>query len=197
MIDADVDGAHIRILLLTFLYRYQRELVDQGYVYIACPPLYKVTFRGQMKGTYKSAKVQGGKGQQVVYFYDDVEYQAFLQENTTPKKRTAKVSPSEDEDAAAASTSTSEEDLLVDAKADKAGVSIVSTQRFKGLGEMMALELWETTMNPETRTLKKVTVEDLAQADVLFTLLMGDQVQPRKDFIVNNAELLTLADLDF
>lgn len=143
MTDADVDGAHIRLLLLTFLFRYQRQLLEDGFVYIACPPLYKVS---------------GGKKEQTRYFYSQEDYDAFLAE--------AERQPT-------------------------------STQRFKGLGEMMPLELWETTMDPAKRTLKLVTVEDAVQSDALFSTLMGDVVAPRKDFIVKNAEQMALADLDY
>ena len=141
MTDADVDGAHIRLLLLTFFYRYQRELIDQGYVYIACPPLYKVTPKGTKKETY---------------LYDQGELDEFVL--THPES---------------------------------------SMQRFKGLGEMMPTQLWDTTMNPATRILKKVTIDDALSADHMFSVLMGDAVQPRKDFIMHNAEYMKLSDLDY
>ena len=149
MTDADVDGAHIRILLLTFFYRYQREVIEKGFVYVACPPLYKVT----QKGT-------GSKKSGDVYMYDQQELDEYL----------SKMSPS---------------------------ANMPQLQRFKGLGEMMALQLWDTTMNPETRTLKRVSIEDAMEADKLFTMLMGDNVAPRKEFITTNAEALALDDLDF
>ncbi|MBQ3223272.1 MAG: DNA topoisomerase (ATP-hydrolyzing) subunit B [Clostridia bacterium] len=139
MTDADVDGSHIRILLLTFFYRHMRPLIDEGYVYIAQPPLYKVT-----------------RGKTEKYLYDDAALQAYLAE------------------------------LGPDAKPD--------IQRYKGLGEMSSEQLWETTMNPETRSMFRVTVKDAIEADQLFTLLMGDQVEPRRDFIEKNAKLV--ADLD-
>ena len=139
MTDADVDGSHIRILLLTFFYRHMTKLIEDGYVYIAQPPLYKVT-----------------RGKTLKYVYSDPQLQALLDE------------------------------LGRDAKPD--------IQRYKGLGEMSAEQLWETTMNPETRSMYRVTLKDAISADEMFTLLMGDQVEPRKDFIEENAKLV--ADLD-
>ncbi len=130
--DADVDGAHIRTLLLTFFYRYQRALIDQGYIYIACPPLYKVE-----------------RGRSHYYCYSDRELQNQLREFPPNANYTI--------------------------------------QRFKGLGEMMPTQLWETTMNPETRTLKQVEIEDAAEADRIFTILMGDEVEPRRNFIQTHA----------
>jgi DNA gyrase subunit B len=130
MTDADVDGSHIRTLLLTFFYRYMKPMIDSGYVFIAQPPLYMVK-----------------KGKQVNYAYTDSEL-AML---------------------------TSEEK----------GKSVV--QRYKGLGEMNPEQLWETTMNPEKRTFLKVTLEDAVEADEIFTILMGDQVEPRKEFIEAHA----------
>lgn len=136
MTDADVDGSHIRILLLTFFFRYMRPLVEQGHVYIAQPPLYKVT----------KNKVDN-------YFYSDKELSDFL---------------------------------ALNGKCD--------VQRYKGLGEMNAEQLWETTMNPATRTMLRVTMEDAIEADGIFTLLMGDDAEPRRAFIEENAKLV--ADLD-
>jgi len=139
MTDADVDGAHIRILMLTFFYRYMRPLIEKGYVYIAMPPLYKVT-----------------KNKKEYYVYDDPELEKLLQE------------------------------IGRDPKPD--------IQRYKGLGEMSSEQLWQTTMNPETRTMMQVTVEDAMAADEIMSLLMGDKVEPRKEFIEENAKLVT--DLD-
>jgi DNA gyrase subunit B len=144
MTDADVDGAHIRILLLTFFYRYQRDLIQNGFVYIACPPLFKVTLK---------------KGAKEVYLYDQNAMTAYMKT------------------------------LPADAKP--------MIQRFKGLGEMMPNQLWDTTMDPAHRTLKRVTVDDAAAADQLFSVLMGDNVVPRKEFITSNAEKLSVEDLDF
>jgi DNA gyrase subunit B len=141
MTDADVDGAHIRTLLLTFFYRYQRSMVDQGYVYIACPPLYKLE-----------------RGRNHYYCYSDRE-----------------------------------RNEIIAGFPENAKVEI---QRFKGLGEMMPVQLWDTTMNPETRTLKKVEIEDAAEADRIFTVLMGDRVAPRREFIETYGPKLNLQDLD-
>jgi DNA gyrase subunit B len=142
MTDADVDGAHIRTLLLTFFYRYQRELVDQGYVYIACPPLYKVE-----------------RGRNHWYCYNERELQHLIA-NEFPANANYTV------------------------------------QRFKGLGEMMPQQLWETTMDPATRTMKRVEIEDAAEADRIFTILMGDRVAPRREFIETHGPKMKLADLD-
>ncbi|HEY9707611.1 MAG TPA: toprim domain-containing protein, partial [Oculatellaceae cyanobacterium] len=142
MTDADVDGAHIRTLLLTFFYRYQRSLVDQGYIYIACPPLYKVE-----------------RGRNHYYCYSDRELTNLIQTEFPANAN-------------------------------------YTIQRFKGLGEMMPTQLWETTMNPETRTLKRVEIEDAAEADRVFTVLMGDRVAPRREFIETYGSRLNLTDLD-
>ena len=143
MTDADVDGAHIRTLLLTFLYRYMTPLIENGYVYIAQPPLYKVK-----------------KGKQDLYFYDDAELDNYL------------------------------ESLGKDREAVSGKI-----QRYKGLGEMNPEQLWETTMNNETRTLLKVTVEDAIKADEVFTVLMGDKVEPRREFITTNAKYVKNLDI--
>jgi DNA gyrase subunit B len=141
MTDADVDGAHIRTLLLTFFYRYQRALVEQGYIYIACPPLYKLE-----------------RGRNAQYCYSDRELQQ-----------------------------------KISAFPENANYTI---QRFKGLGEMMPQQLWDTTMNPESRTLKRVEIEDAAEADRIFTILMGDRVAPRREFIETYGSKLNFVDLD-
>ena len=141
MTDADVDGAHIRTLILTFLYRYMRELINEGNIYIACPPLYKVA-----------------SGKQIVYAYNDLELKNVLaQMNQDNKKYTI--------------------------------------QRYKGLGEMNPEQLWETTMNPDGRLLLKVSVDNAREADMLFDKLMGDKVEPRREFIEEHAEYVKNIDI--
>ena len=139
MTDADVDGSHIATLILTFIYRYMKELVEQGYVYIAQPPLYLVK-----------------KGKEQAYAWNDEQRKALVEK-------------------------------IGGGKDDSVGV-----QRYKGLGEMNADQLWETTMNPGTRTLKQVTIESAAEADRVFSMLMGDEVAPRRDFIESHAKYAKL-----
>ncbi len=138
MADADVDGSHIRTLLLTFFFRFMRPLIDNGRIYLAQPPLYKVF-----------------KGKKEKYAYNDEELALALQEIG----------------------------------------SDATVQRYKGLGEMNAEQLWETTMNPETRTLVKVTLEDAVAADEIFTILMGDKVEPRRDYIIEHARSVRNLDI--
>lgn len=138
MTDADVDGAHICTLLLTFFYRYLRPVIEQGYVYIAQPPLYKVS-----------------KGNAVRYAYNDAELEQYKKE-----------------------------------LGDR-----LSIQRYKGLGEMDPKQLWDTTMDPTTRTLKQVDIEDAFDADMIFSMLMGDEVEPRKNFIIENAHFVKNLDI--
>ena len=139
MTDADVDGSHIRILLLTFLFRYMKPVVEQGHVYIAQPPLYKVSKKGSKEERY---------------FYDDASLEEYL--------------------------------VSIERKGE--------VQRYKGLGEMDAEQLWETTMDPEKRTLLRVTMKDAEESDRLFTVLMGDEPEARRQFIEENANLV--AELD-
>jgi DNA gyrase subunit B len=136
MCDADVDGSHISTLILTFFFRYMRELIENGHVYIATPPLYLVK---------KGAKKQ--------YAWNDPDRDKLVEDFGT-------------------------------------GASV---QRYKGLGEMNAIQLWDTTMNPESRTFRKVTIENAGEADRVFSMLMGDEVPPRREFIERNA---TYANID-
>ena len=139
MTDADVDGSHIRILLLTFFFRFMRPLIENGHVYVAQPPLYKLK-----------------RGKQETYVYDDETLERILNEQ---------------------------------------GRQGVELQRYKGLGEMNPEQLWETTMDPQTRTVLQVSLEDAMAADEIFTILMGDQVEPRKEFIEQNAKLVANLDV--
>jgi DNA gyrase subunit B len=136
MTDADVDGSHIRTLILTFFFRYMRELIEQGYIYIALPPLYLLK-----------------KGKEERYCWTEEQREQIVKE------------------------------LAKDGKEDS-----VNVQRYKGLGEMNPEQLWTTTMDPQHRTLKQVTIESAAEADVLFSMLMGDEVAPRREFIEKNAK---------
>ena len=133
MADADVDGAHIRTLLLTFFYRYMQQLIEAGKIYIAQPPLFRVV-----------------SGKKDFYAFDDRELEEIME--SLGKSR------------------------------DRAEI-----KRFKGLGEMVAEQLWDTTMNPEKRTILKVTLEDAVAADEIFTVLMGSKVEPRREFIFEHA----------
>ncbi len=139
MADADVDGSHIRILLLTFFFRHMRPLIEEGHIYLAQPPLYKVH-----------------KGKQLRYAFSDAERDKYIEE---------------------------------------LGVRGVEAERYKGLGEMDPEQLWETTMDPERRTLLKVTIEDAIACDEMFSILMGDMVEPRRDFITKNAKFVENLDI--
>ena len=143
MADADVDGSHIRTLLLTFFFRYMRPLIDHGYVYAAVPPLYKLT-----------------RGKQSRVAYSDAE----------------------------------RDRVSAELRGDNPNAK-VDISRFKGLGEMDPHELWETTMNPETRTLKRIELDDAVKADEIFTILMGEKVEPRKEFIEQNAKYVVNLDV--
>ena len=158
--DADVDGAHIRTLLLTLFYRYFRPLLDAGYIYIAQPPLYKIQY-----------------GKEIRYAFSDAEKFSALSELGVPSEAAAEEIEEESE----------ENEVAVAKKAPK-----VRIQRYKGLGEMNADELWETTMNPEFRILKQVTIDDAQLADKVFDILMGTDVSSRKSFIQSNAKMANL-----
>jgi DNA gyrase subunit B len=153
--DADVDGAHIRTLILTLLYRYFRPLIDGGFIYIAQPPLYKIK-----------------KGKEIFYAYSDEEKFGI----------TGDVAPEMVEETDESEPTEGEEEV-------KAKVAKIHIQRYKGLGEMNAEELWETTMDPARRVIKRVTIEDAAMADKVFDMLMGSDVAPRKSFIQTHAKM--------
>jgi len=150
MTDADVDGAHIRCLLLTFFYRYMPELINRGYIYIACPPIF-----GLKKKNSKSPKVER-------YIYDEKALASVLAESATP---------------------------------EKSGADKFDVQRYKGLGEMDPDQLWETTMEPATRTLLQVNIDDAAEAERAVSDLMGDQVEPRREFIQSHARDVRFLDI--
>tara|TARA_B100001971_G_C17839475_1_gene357841 strand:- start:108 stop:578 length:471 start_codon:yes stop_codon:yes gene_type:complete len=156
MTDADVDGSHIRALLLTLFYRYFRPLIENGYIYIAQPPLYAV---------------QSGKNLEYAYTEDGLA-------EIMAKLKKGKKKDSEDE-----------------AEESDEKISGVSLQRYKGLGEMNADQLWKTTMDPEHRVLLQVTVDDANEADKTFDILMGDEVQPRKKFIQTYAKSVKNLDI--
>lgn len=164
MTDADVDGAHISTLLMTFFFRYMSEVIEAGHVYLAKPPLF-----GLSRGT--------GSNRKIDYVYDEVALEQKLNEKINERKAAG---------------------VKIDENAEKfKQAGYTAQQRFKGLGEMDAAQLWETTMNPENRTLVKVNIEDAERADAIFTKLMGDSVELRKNFIQTNAAKVNVEDLDF
>ncbi len=140
MNDADVDGEHITTLALTFFFRHMRDVIEKGYLYVAMPPLYKVSH-----------------GKNSKYAYSDQERDEFVKEIKKESKN-----------------------------------ANISIQRYKGLGEMDAVQLWDTTMNPKTRILKQINIVDVSKADQTFTTLMGDNVPPRKRFIQTHAKMANL-----
>ncbi|MCL2793503.1 MAG: DNA topoisomerase IV subunit B, partial [Spirochaetaceae bacterium] len=143
--DADVDGSHIRTLLLTFFFRYMKELVEKGHVFIAMPPLFKISYNKVIK-----------------YAYNEEDKNKYLgvirQQLNVPEEK-------------------------------------INVQRYKGLGEMNPDQLWETTMNPETRSIMQIQLEDIVEAETIFTTLMGEQVEPRRRFIEDNALAVTNLDV--
>ena len=201
MTDADVDGAHIRTLLLTFFYRHMPEIIENGYLYIAQPPLYGIQV-----------------GRKKIYAFDDEEKETII--DRLIEERAAKKVTDKDvaaETVAAEAVSTNEEpvaevtavgsdddeaaEVVIDEQTEtrykQAGIRSDAIQRYKGLGEMNAEQLWETTMDPETRVLLKVRVEDAERADAIFNKLMGEEVLLRKNFISSRATTITDDQLDF
>jgi len=174
MCDADVDGSHIRTLLLTLFFRYMKELVELGHIYIAQPPLYKLK-----------------KGKQEAYAFDDDERDEILKRfKNDRKKSTATVLPAPADEPIPGAGETIEPPA--EGSVTQGGVNI---SRFKGLGEMNPEQLWSTTMNPETRTILQVSIENAADADRTFSILMGDSVEPRRDFIEKNAKYVRNLDV--
>ncbi len=166
--DADVDGAHIRTLLLTLLYRHFRPIIEGGFVYIAQPPLYKIT-----------------KGKAIAYAYSDKEKESVLKELGVAPSEVPEIDSSDEPSSAEAT-----EGEIAEAISKKPAK--VNIQRYKGLGEMNPSELWETTMDPARRVLKRVNVDDAEAADRIFDILMGTDVASRKSFIQSNAKLANL-----
>jgi DNA gyrase subunit B len=166
MCDADVDGSHIRTLLLTLFFRYMKELIELGHVYIAQPPLYKLK-----------------KGKQEFYAYDEEERDEILKRLKAEKKTTKEKEVEPD-----SAQAMNEEGVVLSSD----GIVI---SRFKGLGEMNPEQLWATTMNPQTRTILQVTIENAADADRTFSILMGDEVEPRREFIEKNAKYVRNLDI--
>jgi len=166
MCDADVDGSHIRTLLLTLFFRYMKPVIDMGHLYIAQPPLYKVK-----------------KGKQELYAYDDDERDEVIERLRKESKKKGKQEPE---------PAPLPEEGEGEAAVVKDGIAI---SRFKGLGEMNPEQLWSTTMNPDTRTILQVTIENAADADRTFSILMGDEVEPRRDFIEKNAKYVRNLDV--
>jgi DNA gyrase subunit B len=186
MTDADVDGAHIRTLLLTLFYRYFRPVVDGGYVYIAQPPLYRIQL-----------------GKSVRYAFDDAEKDKVVAEMVAiaPAAKGGKAGKKKAVEVIAEDSSVEGEEITDDGESLEGvtegqgdGKRQPNIQRYKGLGEMNAEQLWETTMNPEVRLMKQVMVADAEKADKLFDTLMGDAVEPRKNFI--QAHAATVQNLD-
>ncbi len=181
--DADVDGAHIRTLILTLLYRYFRPLIDGGFIYIAQPPLYKIKM-----------------GKEIHYVYTEAEMEIFKKKNGLDNVKTEDITLADNEQIETEEEETEEDtDSAGGNKKNKAGATTekkstkIHIQRYKGLGEMNSEELWETTMDPARRIIKQVTIEDTQSADKVFDVLMGTDVPSRKSFIQSNA---TKANLD-
>ncbi len=170
--DADVDGAHIRTLLLTLFYRYFRSVIEGGYIYIAQPPLYKIK-----------------KGKEVSYAYSDAERDKIVGKDAAAAMDEISEG-GEEESAPEGETGVEDGGAPEETKGKKTPKTLI--QRYKGLGEMNPEELWETTMDPARRVLKQVRIEDAQDADRVFDILMGTDVPARKSFIQSNAKAATL-----
>ena len=168
MTDADVDGAHIRTLLLTFFYKEMKQLIDAGYIYIAQPPLFRVA-----------------RGKEEYYAFDEAEREEYV-------KRLSNGSAAAPVSAAAEEEAEGEEQ---GGEARPGRHRNVVIQRYKGLGEMNPGQLWKTTMDPATRTILKVEMEDAFEASQLFEILMGDEVEPRRKFIEEHAKFVRNLDV--
>jgi DNA gyrase subunit B len=180
MADADVDGSHIRTLLLTFFYRYYEELIKKGYIYIAQPPLYQIK-----------------KGKEIKYAYTDEEKTEIIEElkkvasdkQQAIKNKKQGIKNKEQEE------SSNEDELMVVENDEGENIAGANIQRYKGLGEMNPEQLWETTMDPEKRIMRQVQIEDAEEADRTFDILMGSEVEPRRRFIQTHAKNVTNLDI--
>ncbi|MBR4490035.1 hypothetical protein IKP13_05305, partial [bacterium] len=169
MADADVDGSHIRTLLLTFFFRYMPQLIEHGYVYLAMPPLFKI---------------QKGKKGKAYYAYSDEERDSILRDLRANKTPSVEGVDSDD--------SSDEQVEEVSAEDDKKKKDNIDVQRYKGLGEMDGKQLWETTMDPAHRKMRVVTIPDAEAADKIFSVCMGEEVEPRREFIESNSSYANL-----
>ena len=178
MADADVDGSHIRTLLLTFFYRYFEELIEKGLIYIAQPPLYRIQ-----------------KNKEVNYIYSEEEKNIMIKEMTNDKfPMTNKIQNSKSKK----SENKNGEEIVMETDAEESEekkIAGINIQRYKGLGEMNPEQLWETTMDPEKRMMRRITIEDTEKADRIFDILMGNEVEPRRRFIQTHAKAVSNLDI--
>jgi len=188
MTDADYDGAHIRTLLLTFFYRHMKEIVDTGHIYIAQPPLYKVSYGKEKAYVYNEAE----KDEVVDEFKGIRDEKKKARDLKKVVKKAQEETPEESADLEEAKEVTSIADAV--SFSESSDLQGINVQRYKGLGEMNPDQLWETTMDPDNRVLLQVKVEDAEKADEVFSMLMGAEVDPRKRFIQTHAK--TVKNLD-